>query len=347
MDQGILAATQPETLASAITERTAAEVASRHFGVEGSASRLRGEKDANFLITAPSGNQFVMKLSVGHQAEADARFQSSIIEHIASTDTELCVPSSVLTVDRQYTVNVPIGGERSATARLATYVDGQPIGFQPPGQTDHRRLGRTLGALNAALERHQAPHPVLPTPWDMQQMVKLLRYTESIPDRSARRLATHYAEAFLTDTLPRFGKLPAQTIHNDANRDNLLIVDNSPLYGVIDFGDAVLGPRVQDLAVLCAYHCDAVDWIDAVTAIVDGFQSVCPIGDELDLLGGAIAARHALTLIITHQRALLDPANRPYIMRNEPHARVGLANIDRVSPEFLNDHIRARTERTH
>ncbi|MEE4417602.1 phosphotransferase, partial [Klebsiella pneumoniae] len=49
--------------------------------------------------------------------------------------------------------------------------------------------------------------------------------------------------------------LKTQIIHNDFNLHNILVDPAEPLEiaGIIDFGDMVFAPRVNDLAVALAY----------------------------------------------------------------------------------------------
>ena len=49
------------------------------------------------------------------------------------------------------------------------------------------------------------------------------------------------------------------------------------------------------------------------------------VANELDLLYDLITARMVTTLTITAWRAALYPDNAPYILRNAPSARAGLA----------------------
>ena len=62
-------------------------------------------------------------------------------------------------------------------------------------------------------------------------------------------------EGFERHAVPLLRGLRRQVIHNDFNPHNVLAdaVDDTRIAGVIDFGDMVHAPLVQDLATACAY----------------------------------------------------------------------------------------------
>ena len=53
--------------------------------------------------------------------------------------------------------------------------------------------------------------------------------------------------------LPELRKLPQTLIHSDLNEQNVLVDDRGAVCGVIDFGDATIGPRLCDVGVAAAY----------------------------------------------------------------------------------------------
>ncbi len=75
-------------------------------------------------------------------------------------------------------------------------------------------------------------------------------------DEARKTLATHALDRFASHMVPLLPQLRAQVIHNDFNPHNVLAGDprNEEIAGVIDFGDSVRSPIVQDLAVAAAYQ---------------------------------------------------------------------------------------------
>ena len=75
--------------------------------------------------------------------------------------------------------------------------------------------------------------------------------------------------------------LPRQPIHNDLNLHNLLAVSEPGqgprLSGLLDFGDALLNPRICDLAIAGAYLASGeVRPVEAMAALVEGYTRHSP-----------------------------------------------------------------------
>jgi Ser/Thr protein kinase RdoA (MazF antagonist) len=61
---------------------------------------------------------------------------------------------------------------------------------------------------------------------------------------------------FMQQVQPRLGGLRHQVIHNDLNPYNVLVdpQDHITTVGLIDFGDMVQAPLINELAVACSYQ---------------------------------------------------------------------------------------------
>jgi Ser/Thr protein kinase RdoA (MazF antagonist) len=149
-----------------------------------------------------------------------------------------------------------------------------------------------------------------------------------IADRKRRAQATRVLNRFASHALPVLPNLRAQVLHNDFNPHNLLVDADAPdrISGIIDFGDMVRGPLVNDLAVAAAYHVSSDGHpLSQVVDLVTAYHSINPLRqEEVDVLFDLIAARQAITVIITAWRTALHPENASYILRNAPTAWHGL-----------------------
>ncbi|MGT2492207.1 phosphotransferase [Cupriavidus basilensis] len=85
-------------------------------------------------------------------------------------------------------------------------------------------------------------------------------------------------DRFATNVQPRLPRLARPgPIHNDFNIYNVLVDprDHTRIAGVLDFGDMVHAPLIDDLAVAAAYQVD-------------------PAGDTMATLADFVAAYHAV-----------------------------------------------------
>ncbi len=124
-----------------------------------------------------------------------------------------------------------------------------------------------------------------------------------------------------------FEALPRQVIHNDFNPHNVLVDGDTGerVTGVIDFGDMVVGPRVQDLAVALAYQIERGGGLDLADALLAGYAEHIAIGDdEAAILPAMVAARMAMTIVIGEWRAgLYRPPPRLHPAQSFPRPCAG------------------------
>ena len=109
-------------------------------------------------------------------------------------------------------------------------------------------------------------------------------------------------------------------IHNDMNPDNVVVKqsDSSQVAGLIDFGDMVYAPLINESAVAAAYQAvSCADLFLGTADILKGYHSVNPLQEqEMDLLPSLVVNRIAMTAIISEWRAKEHPENQDYILGN-------------------------------
>lgn len=116
----------------------------------------------------------------------------------------------------------------------------------------------------------------------------------------------------------------SQIIHNDFNPDNILVSDEDGLNvsGIIDFGDMIQAPLINDLATAAAYQpIDNTDPLKNLADLAACYHKKLPLASiELDILFDLVRARQVMIVAITEWRAARQSSNRDYILRNNPRA---------------------------
>jgi Ser/Thr protein kinase RdoA (MazF antagonist) len=133
--------------------------------------------------------------------------------------------------------------------------------------------------------------------------------------------------------------LPRQVIHNDVNPYNVLVdKTNGEITGIIDFGDLILAPRINDLAIALSYHVGKADGARLVRAGLAGFRRHVQLTEaEMACLGTLVRIRLAMTVAITEWRSALRPDHAAYIKRNQPAAIAGLRRLAGLPPAELRE----------
>ncbi|MEM8608039.1 MAG: aminotransferase class III-fold pyridoxal phosphate-dependent enzyme [Myxococcota bacterium] len=277
-----------------------ASLVEAHYGLAGACHALPGYEDLNAQLTTPDGTRYIVKL---HTQGADAdvlHAQMTVLDQLqthASRPAAYPQPVAGRTGAVLHTVALPDG--RTALLRLLTFLEGTFWAEANPGRTHYRDLGRLLAETHLTLaEGVPLAIRARALSWDLQRASLLLADLDALPDPVHRRLVHHVLAQFEAEALPVWATLPRQTIHNDANDWNVL-VDDQRVVGLIDFGDAVFGPRIQDLAVALAYvlmgHAAP---LAAAADVLAGYAAVAPMeARALDTLYYAIGARLAMSVL--------------------------------------------------
>ena len=107
------------------------------------------------------------------------------------------------------------------------------------------------------------------------------------------------------------------------NPDNVLVSIErvNPVVGMIDFGDMLHAPLINDLAVACAYEVIKMESLYGGSKdLLLGYHNERKLShSEVMLLPMLVYNRIAMSLIISEWRACKHPENKEYILGNIDH----------------------------
>jgi Ser/Thr protein kinase RdoA (MazF antagonist) len=306
-----------------------------HYGIEGEMRPLTGERDRNYrLESARSGERFMLKISHPSETPLVADFQTQALLHIARADPGLPVQRIVPTCDGQPSLLCDPGDGLPRVARLFSYLPGLPLPEAPRTSAQQLNLARTLARLDLALHGFDHPASALALPWDIQRADSVRGLLAHIADPARRALAERSLDRFERDAKPVLAGLRTQPIHNDFNIYNVLVDpgDTDRIAGILDFGDMVRAPLIDDLAVAAAYQLDpASDALAGILPFVAAYHAVLPLTrEEVDVLFTLITARLVMVVAISDWRAARHPDNAAYLLRNNPLSWARLQACDRI-----------------
>ena len=299
----------------------AAALLAEHYGLRGDLSPLTGERDANFLLKTMDGQRRMLKLSHPLETPLVADFQTQALLHLARHAPNLPVQRLVPARGGEPSLTVQLPGTTTPRVmRVFSYLEGQPMPQAPRSEAQSLNVARSLAALDSALAHLEHPAGNKDLPWDIQQAHRARSLLQAVTDPTRRTLALAALADFESETLPRLQALPRQPIHNDFNLYNLLVDPTQPerVAGILDLGDMVLAPRINDLAVAASYQLsDAGDALRALCSFVAAYHAVAPLSSaELTVLPAMVRARLAMVVAISGWRAARQPDNADYLLRN-------------------------------
>jgi hydroxylysine kinase len=317
-------------------------VASREYGLDGELQRLGGERDDNFLVTTPSGSRYLLKVAHPREHADITDLQSSVLCFLEESAPEIRVQRVVRSCHGEANSVIGDGPLAGRSVRVTTFLDGTLMRSITPSRALRQHVGVTAATLDRALSSFNHPATERHLLWDIQCASDLGPLMEELPASVEKDAMIESLERFVRDVSPHTGRLRRQVIHNDLSTDNLLVdEDGRHVAGVLDFGDVVRAPALNELAVATSYQVTGeADIVAAAIDVVRAYHSVTPLDEwELALLPGLITARVVTWVTIPAWRSMRLPGNDTYVLRNAERSRALFAALAQIPSDYFADRL--------
>ena len=315
------------------TGEAAAALLARDFGIDGELQELVSERDQNFLVDSPRG-RFVLKIANVAEDRGLLDLQTAALAHIAAIDPGLGVQRGVTLRQDELAISWP-STQGSHAVRLLTYLPGQLYSAVPASAALLASLGTFMGRLSQALKgfghsRAQRPDFL----WNLDALQSVKPWIADVVE-TAQPLIRNIWQRYEVRVLPRLMHLRSAVLHQDANDNNIVVAD-STVTGLIDFGDMCQGRQINELAVTLAYALlDAEDVYKTALPLIQSYAREFPIEEaEAEVLFDLAAARLAASVCISSHRAREFPDN-DYLLVSQAAALRLLDRLDRTNPALL------------
>lgn len=308
-----------------------------HYGLEATLSPLDSERDQNFKVVARDGGAYILKIINAAEPSSASAFQAALLQHAATYAPDLPLPKLHRTVTGGEFAEMTAPGGARHLLRLVGWVAGIPLAQSTRNDLALESLGRLLGRFDAALKGFMHPGALSDIDWSIVNAGRSKDRLHHVKSEDDRALLDRFLKRFEDKIAPQLPKLRASVIHNDANDWNVLVdeSDHDRIAGLIDFGDALYGPIIAEVAIAAAYAgLDHPDPIGAMAAIVRGYHAEYPLlEEEVGLLFDLIAMRLVTSVTISASRHARTEEN-PYLAVSEKPAWVLLRKLDAMNPYF-------------
>ncbi|MEE8376260.1 MAG: phosphotransferase [Acidimicrobiia bacterium] len=288
---------------------TVADVLAEEYGLDGDLTPFESERDQNVRVDTAE-RSYLFKIFNANEDQAVIDFQIEGLRHIQRVDPAVPVPRTLPTLTGAATGRVVRPDGTSHTVCLMSFLEGVIAGTRPEFDTPafRRNTGAMLARLDRALRGFFHPASGQDHPWDMSRLPRLLEYTRYIENDSARRSVVSILCQIRDHTLPACVSLRHQVIHQDGHTWNLVVDPEDPaeISGIIDFGDMVYGPLINELAVAAYLSGRADPSPETLVDIAVGYDSVMSLErGDVEVLFDLVLGRMAMNLIISESRAAL------------------------------------------
>ncbi len=301
------------------TEAHIENLAKEHYGLSVTAKMLNGYDELNYFLTDTNNNRFILKVSDDIQSYPFLDAQVKIIEHLSH--------SSIASKFQQFCINtkgneltlIIIDGKKYYL-RILSFLEGTFwVDKSNKSASLYSELGSFMGTMDKDLQNfsHTAMHRHYI--WDISRASDANEKLKYIKNHERRRIASYFLLLFDMEVFPQINLLRHAYIHNDANDYNVL-VDETTVTGLIDFGDMVYTVLINNLAVACTYAMLAnEDPLTAASLVVKGYHESYPLTtNELDVLYYLIASRLCISVTQSAYNGSLDNTNEHHFITEKP-----------------------------
>lgn len=288
----------------------------QHYGMDGTLTPLPGDRDLNFLVTAPDGTKRVAKVCTPDETDEILEIEADLMRHMARA-TGGFAADVIPATDGSWIVKHTTADGATHRIRVVEYLEGGLLAdVRPRSLSLLYDLGRRMADLDSALGAYPDHPPArIDFEYALGRSGLVMERCFDLFQGEQLRLIRAVHEGWLARE-PDFLGLGSQVIHGDVNDYNVLVSapGHGPrqITGIIDLGDAHSAPRVFDLGIAIAYAIlDTDDPLMSMAAIVRGFHDRTPLSeDEADVIYSLSRARLGASVSISgwkrHQSGEVD-----------------------------------------
>ena len=278
--------------------------------------KLEGYLSENYQVVTNEDKAYVLKVYIDPQ-EREGIYQENKILSTLAKKLDYKISHPIQNQRHKDVTSFPDG----TFCRILNYIPG--VFLNKENMMDHivGDLGKKVAAMdkclygqsNSAIEARKIK-------WDMQQIALTKNDLGNIENPSDRKIVAYYIDQY--EFLMRNSNFRMSIIHNDINENNVLVnPEENRIEGIIDFGDMVYAPIVQEVAVAIAYIMMLSDQpLISAQTFVEHYHSEFPLTrEELSSIYIMVAARLCIS-VVSSATAKKDQVDTAYIMQTEKGA---------------------------
>lgn len=326
------------------TLQKATEIAESIFGLPGELQPLYSERDQNFRLQTADNASYVLKIANAAEDPGVLDFQTKALRYIRQQDETLPVPRVVPTQSGEPFTQVLGASGTAHLVRVVTFLPGMLLEEAEQTAETWRNVGRFMARTDLALRGFFHPQARQELLWDVTQCERLRAHTVHIDNARARDMTEQILDRMVIDVMPHLRQLRHQVIHNDGHGENVLVNLDRPqeVCGLLDFGDMVFAPLVQEIAIAVdVRRLPLPELLAKIGAMAAGYDSLLPLeAEEIDTIYDLVLARQAVTATIIAWRKAITPDQPAFLLDGEQGCWETMADLLEMGKAAVCDDLR-------
>lgn len=299
----------------------AAEIVQKLYQIEGEIIPLPGELDFNFWVKS-SPESYILKISRPEEDVKYIEFQQELLNYVANSDAQLNSPKAFSDSNGNFISEINDESGNTRKVRLLSWMEGRLWSSVNPIKNELLfSLGVQAGKITNALQGFDHPEAHRKFEWDLAHADWTYEYTHLFSSEQ-QEIVTYFQNQYIAFQ-EEYQRLRKSVVHNDANDNNVIVTDDliePQVKAIIDYGDAVYTPVINDLAIAIAYAVmNKPDVLGAAFPIISGYHRQFPLlEEELKFLYNLVAMRLIISVTKSAINKQKEPDNEYLLISEKP-----------------------------
>jgi len=292
---------------------------------------LNSERDNNFLIKGIKNKKYVIKIANPKESLEQLKYQDVLIKHLRLNNKLRKIYPKIIHKKIKFFKDKK---QRECAVRVLTYIDGNMYAKSKINSEIEKSFGKVLALQSNQLQSFNHNEAIRKFDWDPSN----IKWTKKFIN-----LFTGFNKELIKDAIyqhdhfvyKNIKNLKYSVTHGDPNDYNVVVKKNK-IIGLIDFGDSIYAPSINDLAIGLSYALmSSKNLFQTLTNIVGVYNDVYSISSyEIYSLLGLIKSRLVITIVMAVKQRKKYPDNK-YLSISENNAWSLISRLHKIDPYFF------------
>jgi len=289
---------------------------------------LNSERDRNFLVIINNKFHYVIKISNSIESKNFLEMQDYVLTSLNKK------PLIKKIIPKKLHRSIKVFKDDNSSlcfVRILNYIEGEIFAKSKKSFTLESSLGSYIGILSKELQNIGHPASFRNFEWDPSNIDWIKNYLNLFKNKQKKIINKNLYE-YNQFVKKNKNNLRFSLTHGDPNNYNL-IVSNNQIVGLLDYGDMIYAPTINDLSICLAYALMNKESIyDSLKNIVTNFHNKFPITfEETYSLMSLVKSRLSITVVMAAKQIKKFPNNK-YLTISEKDAWSLLYKLDKIDP---------------
>ena len=293
--------------------------------------KLNSERDINFIVSINRKVKYVIKISNPSEDKDFLQYQDNLIKHLKKNKyLNYCIPQIYHSKIKQY-LDLK---KRKCFIRILSYIDGKMLGDIKSNEDIERSLGKFLGNTSIQLNSFLDNRAFRKFVWDPSN-ISWIETDINLFSGNKKNILLRVYKEYKEYIKKNLKNLRYSITHSDPNNYNI-VVKNNQIVGLLDYGDSIYAPTINDLAICLSYALmNKSNLYDSLRNIISEYHREFPINqDEINSLVSLSKSRLMITVVMAKKQKIKYPSNK-YLSISENDAWKLLKKLDKIPTKLL------------